>query len=243
LVGNNIFIYRTVVLQSCLDEEFRAVTPKFMPKNCPLCFRHIDPDAPTLASLSRQFSPEIVEALKQKFRIVVESLDLHRDDEAKRRPKVKAALETILRELTTERMPNAHIYAGYYGVRLEPLEKFAHFLERAIQKTPKHRRGPNPWRFHLLAVNVGRVLAEHGISLSVYPEGHFGFAVAELLTDKPFNYDKKDVRPYLRSAIKKLKDDEDFMLRVPKVQRDRYKSIRHCLPRDKVKSQKGGNGS
>jgi len=68
--------------------------------------------------------------------------------------------------------------------------------------------------------------------------------VAELLTAKPFEYPTtSDVRGFLKIAIKNLKDHEDFMLRVPKVQRDRYKSIRHCLPRDKVKSLKGGNGS
>lgn len=129
------------------------MTPKFMPKSD----RYLD-DL-TLASLSRHFSPEIVEALTDKFRILVESFDLHQDDEAKRLPKLKDAVETILRELTLERMPHSTIWAGYFGLRLERLEEFDHFLERTIRKTPKPRTGRKNWKIHTLALNVGRVLA------------------------------------------------------------------------------------
>ena len=109
-------------------------------------------DSQTLGNLRTRFTPEVIEALKEKFCMAVESFEMHRDDEIKRMQKVKKTMEIILRKMTLEQMPFSRIWAGYFGLRLEGLERYLSFLERTIRKAPNPRTGPNTWKLQTLAL-------------------------------------------------------------------------------------------
>lgn len=207
-------------------------------------------DNPTRKKLSERFDSVTIEALERTVDLVNQHCEMEAMSNPKTRPEIKKLIEDLLEKIDQDFFSRQ--YANYQDVQ-KTLKRFHHTMTAACDYLQEPKRGPKQdpkWVTH--ALNIGRCLAENGVDLRNYDGesqgrhrsgrprhrgGDFVFAVHAIFKTLGYTIALASTRRYVAKAIDHLQWKEDFMSRVPAIQRDRFNSIRDRLP----KTRRGQN--